>query len=299
MALAAAPSSAALGQTQAPVNREVGQTAIGVPDFSGNWRHQSTPGFEPPPSGPGPVTNLSRTRNGTSNFAELVGDFHNPILQPWAVEVVKKHGEISKAHKEYGTPSTLCWPQPAPYIFWTFMVQVVQTPDIITFIYTDPGTLFRQVRMNKPHPAQLEPSWDGDSVGRWEGDTLVVDTVGIKTNRPYAMVDWYGTPYTEALHVVERYRLVDYEQAKEGLDRDAKENNQVRALGGIDPNYRGKHLQLEFTVEDQGAFTMPWKATTTYRPSIVPWEEWVCPENIHEYHKQQDADVPHADKPDF
>ena len=62
--------------------------------------------------------------------------------------------------------------------------------------------------MNQPHPAHVTPSWYGDSVGHYEGDTLVIDTVGIKVG-PFAMVDMYGTPHTEALHVVERYRLLD------------------------------------------------------------------------------------------
>jgi hypothetical protein len=62
---------------------------------------------------------------------------------------------------------------------------------------------FRYVRMNQPHPAQVTPSWHGDAVGRYEGDTLVIDTVGIKSDGPYAMVDLFGTPYTEKLHVVE------------------------------------------------------------------------------------------------
>jgi hypothetical protein len=96
----------------------------------------------------------------------------------------------------------------------------------------------------------------------YEGDTLVIDTVGTRTDRPFAMIDLYGTPFTEKLHVVERYRLLDYEDAKEGLERDAKENQ--RPPVGIDRNYRGKHLQLRFTVEDPGVFTMPWTATITY-----------------------------------
>jgi hypothetical protein len=62
--------------------------------------------------------------------------------------------------------------------------------------------------------------------------------------------------------VAERYRLLDYEGAKEGLERDAKENQHPPV--GIDRNYRGKHLQLHFTVEDPGVFTMPWTATITY-----------------------------------
>src|SRR5881392_1817543 len=80
----------------------------------------------------------------------------------------------------------------------------------------------------------------------YEGDTLVVDTVGIKVGR-YAMVDWYGTPHTEALHVVERYRMLDPEAAKDGFARDAKQHNV--AQGMRNPNGRGKYLQLQFTVE--------------------------------------------------
>ena len=73
----------------------------------------------------------------------------------------------------------------------------------------------------------MTPSWYGDSVGYYEGDTLVIDPVGVKSDRPLAMLDMYGTPYTQALHVVERYRLLDYEVAKEGLERDAKERNPI------------------------------------------------------------------------
>ena len=72
------------------------------------------------------------------------------------------------------------------------------------------------MRLNQPHPAQVMPSWYGGSVGRYEGDTL--DTIGIKIG-PFAMVDVYGTPYTEALHVVERYRLIDQESVKAAQDR--------------------------------------------------------------------------------
>ncbi len=77
----------------------------------------------------------------------------------------------------------------------------------------------------------------------------------------------FGTPYTSALHVVERYRLLDYEDAKDGLEWDAKENSRVQVFS-VDRNYRGKHLQLEFTVEDEGAFTTPWRATITHLPSL-------------------------------
>jgi hypothetical protein len=101
------------------------------------------------------------------------------------------------------------------------------------------------------------------------------DTVGTKTDRPFAMIDLYGTPYTKALRVVERYRLIDYDVAKEGLERDAKENRLVP--GDIDAAHRGKFLQVKFTVEDEGAFTTPWTATITYRPAPGPWQELSAP----------------------
>jgi hypothetical protein len=76
------------------------------------------------------------------------------------------------------------------------------------------------------------PSWYGDSVGHYEGDTLVIDTVGIKIG-PFSMVDWYGTPHAEALHVVERYRLLE-QAAKVYWERNAKENSAsaVMMMGG-------------------------------------------------------------------
>ena len=99
-------------------------------------------------------------------------------------------------------------------------MEMFQQPDKITMIYATDHQV-RHVRMNAQHPAQVTPSWYGDSVGHYEGDTLVIDTVGIKAG-PFAMVDWFGTPQTPALHVVERYRLLDYDAAKEGLERAAK-----------------------------------------------------------------------------
>jgi hypothetical protein len=236
-----------------------------------------------------------------SDFDQLVGDYGNPILKPHAAQVVKKHGELSLSRVGYPTPTTQCWPEPVPYIFNSVAVQMLQQPDKITFLYPNDHQV-RYVRVNEPRPAQVTPSWYGDSVGRYEGDTLVIDTVGVKIG-PFAMIDWYGTPYTPALHVVERYRLIDYEAAKEGLERDAKEN--IHLLGADagsapDHNYRGKHLQLQFTIEDEGVFTMAWSATITYRRGVEAWREVVCAENTRELAiGGTAAAVPRADNPDF
>src|SRR5437667_319268 len=117
--------------------------------------------------------------------------------------------------------------------------------------------------------------------------------------KPCSMGDMYGTPFTEKLHVVERYRLLDYDAAKDAIERNAKENSQAGGGGEFDPNYRGKVLQLHFTVEDDGVFTMPWTATTTYRPALGQWTDLICAENTREYYNNKDSEVPTAHKPDF
>jgi hypothetical protein len=297
--LAATTATPGLAQTGKPgASGAAAQAAI--PDFSGVWRHPSLPGYEPPASGPGPVTNRVRRRGpsqpGVSNYDRLVGDYTNPILKPHAAKIVKELGEISLQGATFPNPANQCWPEPVPFIFKHFGMQMIQQPDKITMVYSEDHEV-RWVRMNARHPAELEPSWHGYSIGHYEGDTLVVDTIGQKTDRPFAMIDLFGTPYTRALHVVERYRLVDYADAKEGLERDARENFSVQE--GRDPNYRGRHLQVHITVEDEGVFTMPWTATITYNPGSDEWPEIVCAENTHEYYYNKHSEVPHADRPDF
>ena len=80
--------------TRLPINRQSGSETIGgasVPNLTGVWTHPAFPWFEPPASGPSPLVNLSR-KNGVSNYDQMVGDYKNPILQPWAADVVKRHG---------------------------------------------------------------------------------------------------------------------------------------------------------------------------------------------------------------
>jgi hypothetical protein len=303
--LAAMVASCASAQTAAPAVRPASSgapAAAAIPDFSGLWAHPSWPSFDPPLSGPGPVRNRSRLRTGESNGNQLVGDDTNPILQPHAAAVVRAHGKISLAGVTYPTPANQCWPQPVPYIFWTIGIQLLQEPNRITILYSNPDHEVRHVRLNESHPAPLTPSWYGDSVGHYEGGTLVIDTVGVKATRPFAMVDIFGTPYTESLHVVERYSLLDYQAAKEAQERGQKENRHLPVNDSgmdVDPDYRGSGLQLEFTVEDEGVFTMPWSAVMTYRRARGGWPEFVCAENTHEYYYNKNSEVPTAAKPDF
>jgi hypothetical protein len=293
MTLSVTAATPAVGQTEAP----------SIPNFSGSWNHASLNGLELPLSGPGPVRNKSRRltgpQAGVGNGTQLVGDYTNPILRPWAAEVVKNFGEISLAGKGYPTPRNQCWPEQVPFVFGNYGMQVIQQADKVTILYPFDHQ-FRQVRMNQPHPAQVSASWYGDSVGHYEGDTLVVDTIGIKIG-PFSMIDWYGTPFTEALHVVERYRLIDYDTTMEAIARDATENFQFANPDNgpaVDPNYKGKGLQIQVTIEDEGAFTMPWSATVTLRRALDERLELVCADNMLWYPGTHSA-VPKADKLDF
>jgi hypothetical protein len=292
----------AFGQDTVLTARPAGSGARSIPDFSGVWTHPYFPGFEPPASGPGPILNRSRRRDGVANPSQFVGDYTDPILKPQAAEVVRKHGEISLAGEAYPTPSNQCWPSGIPYIFFQHGMQMLQRPDKIVFLYLR-NHEFRSVQLNRPHPPQVTPSWYGDSVGRYEGDTLVIDTVGVRTDAPFSMLDMYGTPFDAALHVVERYRLIEYAEAKAAIERSSKEN--IRFGPGIqslefDPNYRGRHLQLQFSVDDEGVFTMPWTATITYSVPLGYWEEHVCAESRLGYFSTgKEAAVPTANQPDF
>jgi hypothetical protein len=313
VALAAMTASPALAQTS-EVARTDSHSAPSIPDFSRTWTHPAFPWFEPPESGPGPITNLSRWAEqrtgfesgsaalppspvGISNYDQLVGDYNNPLLQPWAAEIVKRFGEMSLAGITFPNPSNQCWPEPLPFIYKQATVQIIQQPDRILMLYSG-NSETRRVRLNGSHPSPLTPSLYGDSVGHYEGDTLVIDTVGVRTNRPYAMIDLFGTPYTGKLHVVERYRLRDYDDVKDALDRNKKEN--WLFIGDVFSQHRGKFLQAHVTIEDEGVFTTPWTATLTYVPSPnAQIAEGVCAENPHEYYNNKDSDVPKAEKPDF
>lgn len=275
------------------------ENATAIPDLSGHWARNAFD-FEPLPSGPAPVTNTKRLPDGTSNGTQLVGDYGNLLLKPEAAALLKQRGEISISGHAYPDPSNQCAPYHPPYAFSIQLaMHVLQEKDQIIILYNQDDQV-RRVRLNSLHPAKLVPSAMGDSIGYYEGDTLVVDTVGIKAG-PLVMTDRLGTPQSEALHLIERYRLIDAAEAKDSQERHEKQNGRIGGAGGamaIDANY-GKGLQLRFTVEDPNVFTMPWSAIVTYRRSSLPWIEQVCAENFREYYDDKDTNVPQTNKPDF
>jgi hypothetical protein len=278
-----------------------GHAADAIPDFSGLWGRDSL-NLESPLSGPGPVVNLSHTPEGNMDMSRLVGDYNNPILKPEAAAILKKRGEMSLAGISVPNPHDQCYPEPPPLLFAVqFAFEMLQQKDEVTLLYSHDNKV-RHVRMNAQHPANLVPTWQGDSVGHYEGDTLVIDTTGIKASED-AAVDWYGTPYSNALHVVERYRLIDQDEAKAAAarhDRQYRTGPRPNPNGILlDRNYKGKGLQIEVTVEDSGMFTMPWKALVTYQRAVGDLWEMRCAENFREYYADIDTHIPQADKPDF
>jgi len=215
-------------------------------DISGLWTRggaAETP-FRAPASGPGPVMTL---RLPGQRVPRLAGDYNAPILQPWAAAIVRRQSDAVRAGKTVNAPQETCWPMGVPYILeLNFHTQIVDDGKQIVFLY-ERHAQRRIARLNATHPANLKPSWFGDSVAHWEGDTLVVDTVGLD---PRSWVDNFGTPHTDKLHVVERYHR-----------RDAD------------------NLDVVVQVDDSGAFTMPWSAQVRYSKDDEPWLEVACAEN--------------------
>ena len=160
------------------------ESAESIPDLSGIWEH-ANPGFEPLASGPTALINRSRRPNGTGDGLKLTGDYTNPILKPEAAEIVKRHGERALNMGD-PNPHNQCWLEGPPFVFTNHPNEIVQTRDKVVILYQD-NSQVRHVRMNQTHPAQVTPTWYGDSVGHYEGDTLVIDTVGIKVGK-YSMV---------------------------------------------------------------------------------------------------------------
>jgi hypothetical protein len=238
-ALAAACSAPALAE-DTPMPELAGFWQHGVPDFI----------YKDPPSGAGPIKRMGVPDSyGVNDHYQ--GDYTNPMLKPWAAEALKKAAERDIAGLPEATPQATCRPGGVPgALLYLRPVQFVQQKDRVTILYQFDHQS-RTVWMDRPHAKDIKPSWYGESVGHYEGDTLVVDTAGMNDK---GWVDHLGTPHTDQMHVVERYHVT---------------NN-------------GKMLEVNFTVEDPGTFNWPWSAVLRYgraAPDVQQIDEEVCAEN--------------------
>jgi hypothetical protein len=249
------------------------EESASTPDFSGVWVRPGEPHFEPVPgyAGGKPIARLEVKSKDAEEI--MAGDWQNPILQPWARAIVKKNAESEIALKHVYQSDDSCWPISVPAVLnLREGVQFLQEKDRIVILYQRDHHV-RWIWLNKKHSAHVTPSWWGESVGHYEGDTLVVDTIGLKPAK-MSFVDPYGTPHTDKLHVVERYRRAD----------DAK----------------GKAIAVTVEVDDPGAFTMPWKGQLEYRVNRDPEiAEVVCAENNRTFDSSEFGAMPEEKHPAF
>ncbi len=258
----------ALGAAAVPLFAADNETAS-VPQFTGVWVRTGEPMFDAVKGAPGgPVERFQVDSKDASEI--MAGDCTNPILQPWAREELRKANEKSLSGRYVAIPKERCLPVgvPAFDVLPATPVYFLQTPKEVTLIWAQ-NYQARHVYMNVPHSQKVAPTWYGESVGHYEGDALVVDTIGLSTK---TYVDNYFTPHTEQLHVVERFRMID----------------------------GGKTLEVNVHVEDPGAFTTPWNAIQRYRRmDNGPMQETVCLENNDDHFNQGFEPIPTANKPDF
>ena len=228
--------------------------------------------FLPPASGPGPVLSDPAhpyVPNGQGQPTYRIADLTNPILKPWVVEVLRKTNADAGSGKAMFTRESRCWPTGVPAMLLNpILLFFVQTPKEV-WIIQQADHRVRRVLLDQQHSANPKPTWYGESVGHYEGgDTLVIDTIGMNDK---SFVDSYRTPHTGQLHVVERFKLLD----------------------------GGKALEVDFTVEDPGAFNMPWSASKRWKRVQAPLAEESCAENNANYFSYEVEPLPQSERPDF
>ena len=251
-----------------------------VPDFSSNlagWVNIDMD-FLPVPGAIAPtrnnpaypyVSNQEARRAGTQPTFR-VADLTNPNVKPWAKEIMKRENDKVLAGGIAYTPRSSCMPAGVPgYIGYggNQPFYFIQTPQQVWMVFSGDQQV-RRVYLNAPHSAKPKPSWYGESVGRYEGDTLVVDTIGLNDK---TFVDNFRTPHSEKLHVVERYRLVE----------------------------GGRFLQAEVLIEDPAVFIEPLKVTKRSRRVETKLAEWRCAAGEINYFGYDADPVPTATTPDF
>jgi hypothetical protein len=243
-----------------------------TPDFSSNnaaWIAINRD-FLAVPGSPPPVSNDPAhpyVLNGIpgKQATYRVADLTNPNVKPWAKERMQQANATVLAGGIGYTARSSCMPAGVPG-FMMFVVEpifFVQSPKEVLMIFQGDMQV-RHIYLDVPHSEAPKTSWYGESVGHYEGDTLVIDTVGLNDR---TTIDNFRTPHTDKLHVVERWRLVD----------------------------GGKQLEVLIRIDDPDTFYQPWSAIQRYRRIQQALPEEVCAENnTHsEYH------MPIADKADF
>jgi hypothetical protein len=195
-----------------------------------------------------------------------IADLSNPNLKQWAKDLMKKDNDEVLAGKIAFTPRQSCMPAGVPgfILYGGGAVHFVQTPKKVTMVF-DGDMQVRHVYMDVPHSKDPKPSWYGESIGRYEGDTLVIDTIGQNAS---TVLDAYRTPHSDKLHVVERWRITN----------------------------EGNGLEVLVTIDDPETFNQPWQAIRRYRKAPGTLGEQICAEGNFLLF---DYGIPVANKSDF
>jgi len=230
--------------------------------------------FKEVPGSPAIVTNDAahphfgnqQGRQSSFRFADL----NNPNLTDFAKQSLKKTNDEVLRGKAVFSREARCWPTGVPTydLNQAQPVYFIQTPKEVVMMWQMDHQV-RHIYLNVPHSQNPKPSWYGESVGHYEGDTLVVDTIGQNTE---TFVDNYRTPHSEKLHVVERFHLTN----------------------------GGKNLQADIFLEDAATFKQPVRMVQTWRQvSQGPMTESSCAESGPGFFSFDVEPIPTAAKPDF
>jgi hypothetical protein len=252
-----------------------------IPQLSGGGLGWISNGgwLDPPPgTGHGPIKQdpahpFHGNLDGPGQVTYALGNTKDPILKPWAAaQMLASNEEVLNGKR--GLPFTAqsrCWPGgvPGQLLYPIEPMYFIQTPQQVWMIWQR-DHMVRRIYLTDRHSEIVKPSWFGESIGHYEnGDTLVVDTVGLSTGNSY--VDNFRTPHTEKEHVVERYKMA------------------------VD----GKMLEADVTVEDPDALNEPLHMLKRWRRAGNPIAETVCAENNSDRFSKNLFPIPQADKPDF
>jgi hypothetical protein len=270
------------------------------PDFFQNgfgWHSRQANIMPPLPGAPGvrgPIRDhpdYPHVGNNSGGVPTVrIGDDTNPLLLPWAAEFIRA---ANQKVFDGGVPFTAaqrCWPPGVPgwLGFTAEPALFLQSPDMVVIVHQR-GQTVRRIYLNQKHSDNPAPSWMGESVGHYEGDTIVVDTIGLN-DRTY--MGNFPIPHSDQLHVVERIRIIP---GSPDLITDAPRPRSDQYFS--DPNSRV--LQIVAYVEDPGAFTAPYSMMQIYEAADYPMEESICQENNGDRFDQGLVPVPSDDTPDF
>ncbi|HEY4363533.1 MAG TPA: hypothetical protein VGN17_21380 [Bryobacteraceae bacterium] len=200
----------------------------GKPDLSGLWTSRRPAG----------ATRESQNDVGPDIRSYIEPPNEPPVLLPEAAALFQKRFDTLGA----GRPSESCLPHSIPDMMLIGRpFKFVQNPNLTLILY-EFATRYRQILTDgRPHPAAMEPAWFGYSIGKWDGNTFVIDTRGFNDK---SWLDDVGHPHTDALHTIERFRRLDF-----------------------------GHMTMDVTIDDPKAYAKPWTATVHF--ALIPDSELI------------------------